>query len=72
VAVVPIDIAGDRDRRVALQVGNLLDVHTGLQPRHRGAVAQGVHADAGDADILRRVLDHVVSLAGGGDHDDFA
>jgi hypothetical protein len=38
---------------VAEQIGNLLDVHTVLQPRDGSLVPQGVHAEAGDLGRLR-------------------
>jgi DNA-binding CsgD family transcriptional regulator len=40
------------------QIGNGLDVHTGLKPRDGRGVSQRVHADTLDSDGLRGDLDH--------------
>ena len=48
---MPLGGSRDRDAAVPEQIGHRFDVSTGLQPHHRGAVAQ--HADA---DILQPCL----------------
>ena len=51
---VPIDIAGETDRAVPEQIRDGLYVGAVFEPRHRGAVPQGVHADVVEAGALRR------------------
>jgi hypothetical protein len=55
VAAVPVNVASDRDQRVAEQVGHLPDVHASLKPRHRRAVPQ-VDADARTNGAVREPL----------------
>ena len=38
---VAVDVAGNADRAVPEQIGNRLDVHASLKPRHGRAVPQG-------------------------------
>lgn len=46
---VPVDVAGDGNRGLPEQIGDRLDMHTGLEPVDGRTVPQRVHTDALDA-----------------------
>jgi Uncharacterized protein conserved in bacteria (DUF2237) len=61
---MPVDVSGDGDAVVPEQVDHRLDMHTGLQPGHGGAVPQHVNPDTLDPGLGRRYLDVRSTLRG--------
>lgn len=53
IAGMPVQIAGDADRRVSEQVGRGFDVDAGFKPADGCRVAQRVRADVRDPSLAR-------------------
>lgn len=57
IRAVPVDVTRDAYAAVPQQICDCFDMHTGIQPCRRGAVAESVHTDVLQPGLGRRRLD---------------